>query len=140
MAFDDVVKLLDETPVVAIVTRRQSGDPTATPIWSMVVDGAPYVRSAYGESGWWCRHVRAGRPVAFVAADGAVAESDRAAALELPRVDVTLTPVPADDAVQQAISAEIERKYAGSSRSSIDPMLSAEALAATFRVGPAAAS
>ncbi|MGI6879072.1 DUF2255 family protein [Microbacterium sp. gxy059] len=134
MASEHVVTLLDETKVVAVVTRRQSGEATATPIWSMVVDGVPYIRSAYGETSWWCRHVRAGRPVAFVDGDGAVAERDRAAALELPRVDVGLEPIAADDPLQRAISDEVERKYAGSPRSSIDAMLSDEAIASTFRV------
>ncbi|MFE6735321.1 DUF2255 family protein [Microbacterium sp. NPDC057650] len=134
MASEELVTLLDETEVVAIVTRKQNGDPLVTPIWSMVVDGVPYIRSAYGEAGWWCRHVRAGRPAAFAMGDGAIAEVDRAAALELPRVEVTLTPIAADDAVQPAISTEMERKYAGAPRSSIDVMLTDGALGATFRV------
>lgn len=137
MAYDDVVTVLDETEVVAIVTTRRSGEPAATAIWSMVVDGVPYVRSAYGTRSWWYRHVVAGRPVAFAIGDGSVAERDRAAALELPRETVTLTPVPADDPVQAAIDAEIERKYAGAPRSSIDATISAEAVACTFRVDPA---
>lgn len=134
MAFDDVVTLLDETGVVAIVTQRRGGEQVATPIWAMVVDGIPYIRSAFGETSWWCRHVRAGRPVAFVDGDGAIAERDRAAALTLPRVEVTVEAVDADDPVQGAIDAEVERKYAGSARSSIDAMLSPVSVAATFRV------
>lgn len=137
MAFDDVVRLLDETQVVAVVTRRQSGDPVATPIWSMVVDGVPYIRSAFGETSWWCRHVRAGRPVAFVDGDGAIAETDGDAALALPRLEVTLTPVDPDDPVQRAIDAEVEQKYAGAARSSVEAMLTAEAIGATFRVNAA---
>lgn len=136
MGFADVVKLLDETKVVAVVTTRQNGERVATPIWSMVVDGVPYVRSVYGEKGWWYRHVVAGRPVAFVDGDGSIAERDRAAALELPRVDAALVAVPADDAVQAAIDAEIERKYEGASRSSVDAMLAPAAVACTFRVEP----
>lgn len=137
MAYSDIVTVLDETQVVAIVTTRKNGERTATPIWSMVVDGVPYVRSAYGTSAWWYTHVTAGRPVSFVAGDGAIAETDRDAALQREREDVTLAPIPADDAIQDAISAEVERKYAGSPRSSIDPMLSPEAIACTFRVDPA---
>ncbi|WP_261167132.1 DUF2255 family protein [Microbacterium sp. Marseille-Q6965] len=136
MAYDDVVTVLDETQVVAIVTTRRGGEPAATAIWSMVVDGVPYVRSAYGERSWWYKHVVAGRPVAFVLGDGSLAERDRAGALELPRERVTLTPVPADDPVQAAISAEVKRKYAGSERSAIDATNSPEAVACTFRVDP----
>ena len=134
MAYADVVKVLDEEQIVAIVTTRQNGDPAATAIWSMVVDGVPYIRSAYGTTSWWYKHVVAGRPVAFVDGDGSIAERDRAAALELPRVPVTLVPVPADDPVQAAIDAEVERKYAGAMRSSIDATISPEAVACTFRV------
>ncbi|WP_221585048.1 DUF2255 family protein [Microbacterium sp. G2-8] len=134
MATDHVVKLLDETKVVAIVTTRQKGEPAATAIWSMVVDGVPYVRSAYGGGSWWYRHVMAGRPVSFVDGDGSIAERDRAAALELPRVDVSLVEVPQDDPIHPALDAEIERKYEGSPASSIGAMLSPEAIACTFRV------
>lgn len=137
MAYDDIVKVLDEEQVVAIVTTRQNGEPAATAIWSMVVDGVPYVRSAFGTRSWWYKHVAAGRPVAFVRGDGSVAESDREAALALPREAVTLVAVPADDPVQAAIDAEIERKYAAAPRSSIDATISAEATSCTFRVDPA---
>lgn len=134
MSFDDVVTLLDETEVVAIVTTRTKGQPQATPIWSMVVDGVPYLRSAYGPDSWWYRHAISGRPVAFAMGDGAVAEGDPDAALPLPREQVALEHVPASDPVQAAISAEVERKYAHAQRSSIDSMLSEEAVACTLRV------
>lgn len=140
MSFDDVVRVLDETEVVAVVTERQSGARLATPIWSMVVDGVPYLRSAYGERGWWYRHVQAGRPVEVVLGDGAIAESDRVAALELPREAIGTEAVPFDDAVQVAIDAEVQRKYEGAPASSIDAMLSPEALACTLRVTPAQAT
>jgi len=137
MAYADVVKVLDEEQIVAIVTTRQNGDPAATAIWSMVVDGVPYIRSAYGTPSWWYKHVTAGRPVAFVMGDGSIAERDRSAALELPREAVRLTPVPIGEPIHTAIDAEIERKYRGSLRSSIDAMLSDAAVGCTFRVAPA---
>lgn len=137
MAYDDVVRVLDETQVVAVVTTRKNGDNAATAIWSMVVDGVPYVRSAYGEASWWYKHVVAGRPVEFAVADGRIAETDRAAALRLPREAVALTPIAADDPVQDAVNDELERKYKESARSSIDATRSPEALACTFRVDPA---
>lgn len=133
MSFNDLVKVLDETDVVAIVTTKANGEQVATPIWSMVVDGVPYVRSAYGANAWWYRHVRAERPVAFVAGDGAIAERDRAAALDLPREQVTATYVPVDDAVQAKIDAEIQRKYAGQ-QESIDIMLRDPARECTLRI------
>jgi len=140
MSFDDVVDLLDRTEVVVIVTTRADGAPAATPIWSVVVDGVPYLRSAYGPGSWWYRHVRAGRPVAFAMGDGHLAERDRAAALELPRESVRATDVPADHPVQRRVDDERRRKYAGAPQSSVDAMLSAEAVACTLRVDPPASS
>lgn len=139
MAFDDVVDLLDQTQVVAIVTTRASGDPIATPIWSMVVAGVPYLRSAYGAGSWWYRHVQAGRSVAFVLGDGRVAERDRGAALELPREEVSIAWVPVEDEVQARVDEEILRKYAGAPQPAIDAMLSDKARACALRVEPAIA-
>lgn len=140
MSFEDAVDLLDRTEVVAIVTTRANGAAVATPIWSMVVDGVPYLRSAYGPDSWWYRHVLAGRPVAFAVGDGAVAERDREAALALPREPVATARVADDDAVQKVIDEELLRKYAGAPQESIDSMLSAEALACTLRVEAPSAS
>jgi len=137
MAYDDVVRVLDEEQIVAIVTTRQNGEPVATAIWSMVIDGVPYVRSAYGTTSWWYKHVVAGRPVWFALGDGSIAERDRAAALELPREEVRLTRVPVSEPIHTAIDAEIERKYAGAMRSSIDATISDAAVGCTFRVDPA---
>ncbi|WP_206447988.1 DUF2255 family protein [Agrococcus sp. KRD186] len=133
MSFDDVVQVLDETHVVAVVTTRADGEPTATPIWSMVVDGVPYVRSVNGPEAWWYRHVRAGRPVAFALADGSIAERDRDAALELPRETVATEYVPVDDEIQQQIDDELRRKYSYSPES-VDAMLSDAARTCTLRV------
>lgn len=133
MAFDDIVRVLEETPVVAVITRRSDGTRVATPIWSMVVGGVPYVRSAYGASSWWYRHAISGREVEFVLGDGKIAEEDRAAALAMPAEPVALEPVPADDPVQQAIDRVLEAKYAGEP-DSIIPMKTPEALDCTLRV------
>ncbi|WP_176554586.1 DUF2255 family protein [Georgenia sp. 311] len=140
MSFDDVVDLLDRTEVVAIVTTRANGEPIATPIWSVVVDGVPYLRSAYGPGSWWYRHVLAGRPVAFAMGDGHLAERDRRAALELSREPVATTSLTAEDPVQHRIDEELRRKYADAPPSSLGPMLSPEAVACTLRVEPAAGS
>lgn len=125
---------LARSNVVAIVTTRRSGEPLATPIWSVVIDGVAYIRSAYGPSSWWYRHALSGRPVSFVVGDGAVAERDRDAALALPREPVRLIPVAADDPIQQDIDAEIRRKYAGAAQSSVDETLTPAAVACTLRV------
>lgn len=133
MSFDDVVQVLDETQVVAVITTKADGQQVATPIWSMVIDGVPYIRSVDGAGAWWYRHVRAGRPVAFAMGDGSIAERDRAAALELPREQVATEHVPVDDAVQARIDEEMWRKYA-SSPESVEMMLADHARACTLRV------
>ncbi len=137
MAFDDVVRQLDKTQVVAVITQRRDGTRAATPIWAMVVDGVPYVRSAYGPGSWWYRHALSGREVAFALGDGALAERDRAAALELPAEAVGVQPVPEDDPVQAKIDAELDRKYAAEP-SSIAEMKTPGAMATTLRVVAAA--
>lgn len=133
MSFDDVVQALDEIHVVAVVTTKADGDPIATPIWSMVVDGVPYVRSVNGPEAWWYRHVQAGRPIAFALADGSVAETDRAAALELPRERVATEYVPVGDAIQAKIDEELRRKYSHSPPS-VDAMMGDAARSCTLRV------
>lgn len=135
--FSDVVRHLQQTHVAAIVTRRSNGTRVATPIWAMIVDGVPYIRSAAGSTAWWYRHVRAGRDVEFVLADGSVAERDRAAALLLPTAFVALEDVPAGDPVQAQIDAVLWSKYAGEP-TSIGYMVSPRAVACTLRVVPPA--
>lgn len=138
MSFDTAVDLLDETDVVAIVTTRANGSPIATPIWSVVVDGVPYLRSAFGPGSWWYRHLLAGRPAAIAMGDGAIAERDRDAALTLPREPATATHVPSDDPVQQRIDDALRDKYPAGE--SLDYMLTDTAVACTLRVeaGPSA--
>jgi len=133
MSFDDVVRVLDETSVVAVVTTKADGRPIATPIWAMVIDGVPYVRSVHGARAWWYRHGRAGRPVAFVMGDGSIAERDRVAALDLPREPVATAYIPTDDPVQAKIDDELWRKYAGSPES-VRAMLSDDARSCTLRI------
>ena len=131
-AWASVRDLLDREKVVAIVTTRAGGSPLATPVWSVVVDGVPYLRSAFGPGSWWYRHVLAGRPVWFAMGDGRLAEQDRAAALDLPREEVVVAPVPTDDPVQPAVDAALAAKYPAGP--SLDHMLSVEAVACTLRV------
>lgn len=133
MSFIDVVNHLDATRVVAIITRRQDGSPTATPIWAVVIDGEPYVRSAYGEKAWWYRHVMAGREVEFAMADDAVAERDKDAALTLPRERVALEAIPADDPINDRIDTALWDKYADEP-SSVEETITPRARACTFRV------
>jgi hypothetical protein len=135
MSSADVVRLLDETRVVAIVTRRADGTRVATPIWAVVVDGTPYIRSGFGETAWWYRHVLAGRQTEFLLVDGAIAERDRDAALAQPAEAVALEYVPVDDAVHPAIDAALQSKY-GDAPQLVAPLLTPRAIACTLRVVP----
>lgn len=128
--------MLDEREVVAIVTMRASGAPIATPIWSVTVDDRAYLRSAFGAQSWWYRHVRSGRPVAFAIGDGRIAERDRDAALQLPREPVAASYVGPEEAVQVRIDDQLRAQYAHAPSSSLQAMLSADALACTLRVEP----
>jgi hypothetical protein len=54
------------TDTIHVATPLRSGREIVTPIWGVVVDGVPYIRSAYGPgSKWYRRAQRAGR-AAFV--------------------------------------------------------------------------
>src|SRR5699024_12605062 len=112
MRFDEVRTMLADTPVVALVTTRRNGDPVATRVWTMVIDGIPYLRPAFGPGSWWYRHIRAGRPVAFALGDGAIPERERAAALALPRVPAPVAVVTAADQVPARLDPASWSNYA----------------------------
>lgn len=135
MAFDDVVRQLDTDHVIAIVTHRHDGDPVATAIWSVVVDGTPYLRSAFGDGSWWYRRARSGRPVAIAIGDGAVEEAERGAALRLPSERVRVEDVPTDDPVHARIDETLWAKYSTEPQN-VEPMVSEAATACTLRVLP----
>jgi hypothetical protein len=55
------VEYVERTPVIEIATELRRGGEVVTPIWGVVVEGEPYIRSAYGESRWYRRLQRTGR-------------------------------------------------------------------------------
>ena len=132
--FADLAAHLGSTDTVAIVTTRPNGDEVATPIWAAAVDGVPYVRAAYGPRTAWFLRATTGRPVAFTTADGRHAETDAVAALSDPRLAVTVTPVAADAAEQDAVDAAFRSKYAHSPYG--DSILAPSVRALTLRIAP----
>jgi len=54
------------TGVIHIATPLRSGDEVVTPIWGVVVDGVPYIRSAYGPGSHWYRRVQRSGHAVFV--------------------------------------------------------------------------
>jgi hypothetical protein len=58
------LEYLDTTDTVQIATELKAGGEVVTLIWSVVVDGVPYIRNAYGpESKWFKRLLRDGSAV-----------------------------------------------------------------------------
>jgi hypothetical protein len=62
----DLVDYIDCTSTLTIATRARDGREITTPIWGVVVDGVPYVRSGYGETSGWYRRLRRTGRAAFV--------------------------------------------------------------------------
>jgi hypothetical protein len=123
---------LYRTNTVAVITTRPSGDRVVTPIWSVVVDGVGYLRSAYGPDAVWYRRARSGRPVAFSLADGHLPNATRWPCSQSPQS----TSVPVDADIQSAVDDALTTKYA-SERSSLATMLTDLARGCTLRVDAA---
>lgn len=131
--FPALVEHLDATRTVAIVT----GDPAvATPIWAVVVDGVPVVRSAYGpDAAWYRRALESGR-AEFTLGDGRVAERDRTAALRDERVPVTVRSSPVDDPLRERVDAAFGAKYGDREPESTAIMVREPAISCTLVVEP----
>ncbi|WP_394771127.1 DUF2255 family protein [Lacisediminihabitans sp.] len=134
MDWDQLVSHLAATTVVAIVTQRADGTDAVAPIWVVVVDGQPYVRSYLGPTALWYRRVLSGRPVAFTTGDGEVAERDTAAALLQPRVAVRTEYVNPGDPIQAAIDGAFLAKYRAFPEA--DEMAKPAVVACTLRILP----
>jgi hypothetical protein len=117
----DVLARFDTTKVVDIETRSAKGTKHSVPIWIVVVDGVPYVRSVRGPQGRWYRELLARGEGAVVAGGKRVpvraAHDSSAAAIE-------------------AVSGALRKKYAGSGQS-LASMLRANVLDTTVRLEPA---
>ncbi|WP_405585762.1 DUF2255 family protein [Streptomyces sp. NBC_01190] len=106
------------TETVRIVTERADGGEVVTPIWSVVVDGVPYIRSAYGPDSKWYRRVqRAGR---------ALFDGDERYLVTIDNVDDETTVGKVDDAYRA--------KFAGSPY--LSDLLAPEIRALTMRLTP----
>ena len=116
-----ILKSFDETRVVEIETRAANGTKHLIPIWIMVVDGVPYVRSVRGPSGRWYRELLA-------QGDGAVVVAGK-------RVPVLATKDSSAKAIE-AVSEALRKKYARSGQS-LQSMLRPGVLDTTVRLDPA---
>jgi len=111
---------LADRSVVRVVTTKRNGDDLSTPIWSVVVDDVPYIRSEYGQAGRWYRRAIARGRVGFEIGD------------DIERVDIE--PV-TDEAELARVDSAYRVKYARSA-SSLEMMLTPLARECTLRVAP----
>jgi hypothetical protein len=109
------------TGVLHVATPLRSGGEVVTQIWGVVVDGTPYIRSAYGPgSKWYRRATRSGRAV-FV--DGPERYPARVESVD-------------DDATIRRVDDAYRTKYAGQD-APVRQMTSPDVRRFTMRVVPA---
>jgi hypothetical protein len=95
---DTAIDYFTRTDTVHIATERPDGGEVVTPIWAVVVDGVPYIRSGYGAgSKWYLRAQRTGR-AAFV-------EGPQRYPVTIEHLD--------DEAVNRKVDDAYRAKYAG---------------------------
>jgi hypothetical protein len=106
-----------KTDTVRIATGLRAGGEVVTPIWAVVVDGVPYIRSGYGPDSKWYRRAHRTGQAAFV--DGAR------------RYPAGITDI-ADEPTLAAVDAAYRAKYA--SQSGVTEMVGRSARDCTMRV------
>jgi hypothetical protein len=117
----DVVERFDKEKTVDIETQSPAGTKHSVPIWIMVVDGVPYVRSVRGPKGRWYRELLA-------RGEGAVVAGGK-------RVPVKATHDSSPKAIE-AVSGALRKKYPRSGQS-LESMLRPDVLDTTVRLDPA---
>jgi hypothetical protein len=117
----DDLRRFDETKVVDIETRSPKGTDHSVPIWIVVVDGVPYVRSVRGPAGRWYRELLA-------RGDGAVVAGGK-------RVPVRATKDSSAEGIE-TVSEALRQKYRRSGQS-LASMLRPDVLDTTVRLDPA---
>lgn len=116
----EVLRLLETTGEVHVETRSAAGAEHRVPIWIVVVEGVPYVRSVRGKRGRWWREI--------VARPGALSVGGR-------RVPVRASAA-TDGATVRGVSEAIRTKYPGPA-TSVASMVRADVLDTTLRLEPA---
>jgi len=116
-----VLKSFDETKVVEIETSSAKGTKHLVPIWIVVVNGVPFVRSVRGPAGRWYREL--------------LARGDGAVICDGKRVPFRATKDSSAEAIE-AVSVALRKKYARSGQS-LQSMLRANVLDTTVRLDPA---
>jgi hypothetical protein len=112
---------LQDADEIEMRTERSDGVATSRPIWVVVVDGTPYVRSYLGERGAWFRQARA-RGRAEIGVEGE-------------DVAVGLVPATGGD-LDERISAAYQDKYGHRSPGPTEAMVTPQVVATTLRLEP----
>ena len=115
-----VIERFDATKTVDIETRSAKGTKHSVPIWIVVVDGVPYIRSVRGPAGRWYRELLA-------RGEGAVIAVGK-------RTPVRGTHDGSAKAIE-AVSGALRRKYSRSGQS-LRSMLRGDVLDTTVRLEP----
>ncbi|MEW9552382.1 DUF2255 family protein [Nonomuraea sp. NPDC050783] len=113
---------LAEAEEIVMCVRHVDGRWSARPIWVVVIDGAAYVRSAFGLRSGWCRRALAGAETA-VELDGVT-------------VPVRLTPVD-EPALVERVSGAYRAKYGLSWPGPVLTITGPEAAGTTMRLADA---
>lgn len=117
----EVVERFDTTKVVDVETSSSKGTKHSVPIWIVVVDGVPYVRSVRGPQGRWYRELLAG-------GEGAIVAGGKRTPVKATR-DQTKTAI-------DGTSDALRRKYK-TSGGSLASMLRPDVIDTTVRLEPA---
>jgi len=112
---------LEEADEIEMRTPRGDGSTSSRPIWVVVVDGAPYVRSYQGERGAWYRRARA--------------EGRAEVGVEGEDIAVRVVPATGDD-LDERISAAYHDKYGRRSPGPTEAMVTPPVVATTLRLEP----
>src|SRR3954469_12936586 len=111
---------LTEADEIEMRTPRADGTASSRPIWIVVVDGAPYVRSYAGERGAWYQHARRdGR--AEIGVDGET---------------LAVRAIPAAGEADEQVSAAYHDKYGRRSPGPTEAMVTLPVVATTLRLEP----
>jgi hypothetical protein len=114
--------LLDQAVEVEARTPRQDGSISSRPIWVVVVDGEPYVRSYRADRGAWYRRARR---------DGRLG-----LAVEDAELDLAAEPVDDED-VNRRVSQAYRAKYGARSPGPTETMVGPEVTVTTLRLSAA---
>ena len=120
-ADDELIEFLRVTKTVRIVTTTRDGRTISTPIWAVEVDGAGYVRSAYGPDSKWYRRAISNPGAGFETLGGTRA--------------VELEPIDVSDPLEGRVDDALRTKYARHP-ASVAEMLTPLAHGTTLRVVP----